>query len=77
MNISSFPFQTLNWSSIPKKNIKVKSGFAYWQVFMMGEIRVRKVEYSQVIKPIIGVRKAISFFVLKEKWTQNWMMAAS
>lgn len=46
MNISSFPFQTLNWSSIIKEEHKGESGLAFWQVFMMGEIRVRKVEYS-------------------------------
>lgn len=46
MNISSFPFQTLNWSSILKEEHKGETGLAYWQVFRMGEIRVRKVEYS-------------------------------
>jgi len=46
MNISSFPFQTLNWSSILKEEHTGETGIAYWQVFMMGEIRVRKVEYS-------------------------------
>ena len=46
MNISSFSFQTLNWSSILKEEHKGETGLAYWQVFRMGEIRVRKVEYS-------------------------------
>ena len=46
MNISSFPFQTLNWSSILKEEHKGETGLAYWQVFGMGEIRIRKVEYS-------------------------------
>ena len=46
MKLESFPFQTLDWSSIPKEEYKGESGFANWQVFMMGEIRVRKVEYS-------------------------------
>ena len=46
MQLSSFSFQTLDWSSIPRKEHKGETGLAYWQVFMMGEIRVRKVEYS-------------------------------
>jgi quercetin dioxygenase-like cupin family protein len=46
MNISSFPFQTLNWSSIPKEEHKGENGMAYWQTQMMNDIRVRMVEYS-------------------------------
>ena len=46
MNLSSFAFHTLNWSSIPKEEHKGETGVAYWQVFRMNEIRIRKVEYS-------------------------------
>jgi len=46
MQLSSFPFQTLDWSSIPNEEHMGETGLAYWQVFRMGEIRVRKVEYS-------------------------------
>lgn len=46
MNISSFPFQTLNWSSIPKEEHTGETGVAYWQTKMMNDIRVRMVEYS-------------------------------
>jgi len=46
MNISSFPFQTFNWSSIPKTEHKGESGVAYWQTQMLNNIRVRLVEYS-------------------------------
>jgi hypothetical protein len=46
MNISSFPFQTLNWSSIPKEEHKGETGMAYWQTKMVNDIRVRMVEYS-------------------------------
>jgi len=46
MQIPFFPFQTLDWSSIPKEEYKGEKGMAYWQIFMMGEIRIRKVEYS-------------------------------
>ena len=46
MIIKQFPFQTLDWSIIPKEEHKGETGIAYWQVFMMGDIRIRKVEYS-------------------------------
>lgn len=46
MQINSFPFQTLDWSSIPKEEHKGITGTAVWQVFMMYDIRVRMVEYS-------------------------------
>jgi len=46
MKIDPFKFQTLDWSNIPKEEYKGETGIAYWQVFMMNNIRVRKVEYS-------------------------------
>lgn len=46
MNIASFPFTTLSWSSIPKREHKGETGIAYWQVQMLNDIRVRLVEYS-------------------------------
>lgn len=46
MDISFFPFQILNWSSIPKEEHKGESGVAYWQVQKVNDIRVRMVEYS-------------------------------
>lgn len=46
MKIASFPFQTLDWSSIPKKEHKGETGIVKSQVFIMGDIRIRKVEYS-------------------------------
>lgn len=46
MKMNPFPFQTLNWSSIPKEEYKGEAGKAYWQTQMVNEIRVRMVEYS-------------------------------
>jgi len=46
MNINQFPFQTLDWNTIPREEHKGQTGIVYRQVFMMGEIRIRKVEYS-------------------------------
>jgi quercetin dioxygenase-like cupin family protein len=46
MQIASFPFQTLNWSSVPKEEHTGETGMAYWQVQQVNDIRVRLVEYS-------------------------------
>ncbi len=46
MKIAPFPFQTLNWSSIPKEEHKGETGMAYWKVQTVNDIRVRMVEYS-------------------------------
>ena len=46
MNIASFPFQTLDWLSIPKEERRGETGIAKSQVFIMGNVRIRKVEYS-------------------------------
>jgi quercetin dioxygenase-like cupin family protein len=46
MKLSSYPFQTLNWSSIPKEEHKGETGMAWWQVQQVNDIRVRMVEYS-------------------------------
>ena len=46
MNITSFPFQTLDWSSIAKEEHKGETGMAYWQTKTVNDIRVRMVEYS-------------------------------
>ena len=46
MQLTTFPFQTLDWSTVSKEEHKGETGLAYWQVFMMGDTRIRKVEYS-------------------------------
>jgi len=46
VNITTFPFQTLHWSSVPKEKHKGETGMAYWQTQMVNDIRVSMVEYS-------------------------------
>lgn len=46
MDIKSFPFQTLDWSSIETEEHNGTTGTAYWKIFKMGDIRIRMVEYS-------------------------------
>lgn len=46
MDISSFPFSTFDWTTIPREEKTGETGKAYWQVLHVGDIRVRLVEYS-------------------------------
>jgi quercetin dioxygenase-like cupin family protein len=46
MNIASFPFKIISWSSVPKQQYKGETGTATWQVQQVNDIRVRMVEYS-------------------------------
>ncbi len=46
MNIASFPFQTSDWSSIPKQEQAGETGTVSRQTQMVNDIRARVVEYS-------------------------------
>ena len=46
MKLSSFPFQTTDWTTISKEEHGGITGKAYWQVLMMNDIRIRMVEYT-------------------------------
>jgi hypothetical protein len=42
-----FPFQLIDWTSIPKTEHKGETGMAYWQTLQLPGLRIRIVEYSQ------------------------------
>jgi hypothetical protein len=44
---SNIPFQTINWSNIPKTEHKGETGIAYWQTVQFPGLRVRIVDYSK------------------------------
>lgn len=43
----NIPFQTIDWSSVPKTEHKGEVGFATWQTVQFPGLRVRIVEYSE------------------------------
>ena len=57
MQISPFPFQTIDWTSIPKVEHAGETGVVHRQLFMMGDVRIRKVEYSPGYKADHWCRK--------------------
>ena len=46
MNTYGIPFQTIDWSSIPKIEYKGETGSAFWQTLQFSGLRIRIVEYS-------------------------------
>jgi mannose-6-phosphate isomerase class I len=47
MNNKNIPYQTIDWSKIPKTEHKGEKGTAYWQTIQFEGLRVRIVEYSR------------------------------
>ena len=50
MTSNSIPFQTTDWSRIPKITRQGETGFAYSQTLQFGVLRIRMVEYSENYK---------------------------
>ena len=46
MNSKNIPFQTIDWSTVPKTEHRGETGTAYWQTLQFNGLRVRIVEYS-------------------------------
>jgi len=44
---NGIPFQTIDWSSIPKVEYKGETGSAFWQTAQFAGLRVRIVEYTK------------------------------
>jgi len=46
MNPSTIPFQTIDWTTVPKTEYRGETGSAFWQTLQFSGLRVRIVEYS-------------------------------
>lgn len=47
MNTENIPFQSIDWTKIPKTEHKGETGMAYWQTAQFNGLRIRIVEYSK------------------------------
>lgn len=47
MNTKNIPFQTIDWSSIPKTEHTGETGIVYWQTMQFDGLRIRLVEYTK------------------------------
>ncbi|MFN2457554.1 MAG: DHCW motif cupin fold protein [Chitinophagaceae bacterium] len=46
MIIPHSPFQIVDWNTITKEMHNGECGFATWQIIKIGDIRIRRVQYS-------------------------------
>lgn len=46
MTHSNIPFQTIDWTRVPKTEHKGKTGIAHWKTIEFPGLRIRLVEYS-------------------------------
>jgi len=47
MSTINIPFQTIDWSVIPKTEYKGETGTAFWHTLQFPGLRIRIVEYSE------------------------------
>lgn len=47
MKSTNIPFQTIDWTNIPRTEHKGENGFAWWQTVQFEGLRIRIVEYSK------------------------------
>ena len=47
MSDKNIPFQTIDWTNIPRTEHKGETGIAYWQTVQFQGLRIRTVEYSK------------------------------
>ena len=46
MQLPVSPFQVVDWQSVPVTEHPGETGLASWRTIMMGDVRVRQVDYS-------------------------------
>jgi hypothetical protein len=47
MSETNIPFQTIDWTTVPKTEYKGETGHALWQTVQFPGLRIRIVEYSK------------------------------
>ncbi|MFH0761954.1 MAG: DHCW motif cupin fold protein [Bacteroidota bacterium] len=47
MNSKNIPFQTIDWTTVPKTEHRGNPGMAWWQTVQFEGLRIRIVEYSK------------------------------
>lgn len=46
MDLPALPFTLTDWSAVPATEHPGETGVAVWRTVMMGDVRIRQVEYS-------------------------------
>ena len=69
MKIQQHPFQTFNWQKVEKVKYKGEKGSAIWRTVMLGDTRVRMVEYSAGYKADHWCNKGHIIYCIKGRMT--------
>ena len=65
MKLLDFPFQQIDWDAVEPVRHPGASGFALWRTRQMGEVRVRRVDYSAGYEADHWCAKGHVLFVLE------------
>jgi quercetin dioxygenase-like cupin family protein len=65
MQMTNFPFETVDWSEVERTEHQGEAGVAYWRTRNFGDIRVRIVEYTAGYQADHWCRKGHIFFCLE------------
>ncbi len=71
MNNKNIPYQTIDWSGIPKIEFKGETGTAVWQTIEFPGLRVRLVEYSKGYKADHWCEKGHFVYCLEGSFTNE------
>lgn len=71
MSASGIPFQTIEWSHVPRTEHKGETGVAFWQTKQFGGLRIRYVEYSENYKADHWCEKGHIVYCLKGEVTNE------
>jgi hypothetical protein len=63
--MSAIPFQTIDWNQIIKTEHHGETGKAYWQTMQLGNLRIRKVTYTEYYIADHWCQKDILYIALK------------
>jgi hypothetical protein len=63
MSNNNIPFQTIDWTNIPKTEHKGENGYALWQTVQFPGLRIRIVEYSKGYLADLYAKKDTLFIV--------------
>ena len=44
--MNKIPFQLIDWDAVPATEHKGETGMAYWRTLQLGNLRIRRVDYS-------------------------------
>lgn len=76
MQLPVSPFQVIAWDSVPVTEHAGETGVAKWRTMLIGDVRVRQVEYSAGTSRITGAIADTFFSFSTASWSPSYGMGA-